>query len=585
MLYEKTGTFKTRFSSAIHSDDFFNHPDGRVDAEAELFATLKAFWAGVGDDENNHAQCKFKGRYVWLNQQLDFKNFSLPEIRCPAYEDWSLNGTTESISIVFATGYLGNPASYYGHTLLKMNSNNSNDLTDLEDVTVNYGAIVPPDEGAIPYVFKGLFGFYEAGFSHIQYYYHNHNYGENELRDLWEYELDLNEGELQLVLGHTWEVLSKKYTYFFTRRNCAYRMAEILEVIDGLDIIPQKRPWTVPQALIQKAANAELNGKPLIKAVHYHPSRQSRLYKRFSLLNAEQKVAVRKAVSDIEFIESAEFKAQSITNQQLILDVLLDYYQFVRETDLLEKDPNNIYYRRVLAKRYQLPPGKSDITVSANDSPHNGRKPSLFSIGAAYNSQFGSGANLQFRPVYYDSLDTDFGHVKNASLSMGRLELSVFDDRVFVKNLDVVSIESVNSAVTGLPGDTGQSWKLRLGLERQSLACDGCLVGFFQADIGQTHSIADGVLLGGYLGGSLQEDKNDFGSAYARASGFINADINGNFRLRLASEYREYVDSGPKGNFVTILQGRYRLSTNLDLRFSYERNIAEEANISLAWYW
>lgn len=43
---------------------------------------------------------------------------------------------------------------------------------------------MPDDENPVFYVFKGVFGGYEGGFSNTEYYHHNHNYGETELRDL-----------------------------------------------------------------------------------------------------------------------------------------------------------------------------------------------------------------------------------------------------------------------------------------------------------------------------------------------------------------------------------------------------------------
>jgi hypothetical protein len=162
-----------------------------------------------------------------------------------------MEGDIDSISLLYATGYLGNPASYYGHTLLKFNSSHKLQ-SKLLDVSVNYGAIVPSGENPLSYIFKGMLGGYDGGFSHIEFYFHNHNYGELELRDIWEYELGFSNADVQLMVAHLWELMGKKNTYYFFRKNCAYRIAEILELAGDLKIIPDDRPWVFPQTIAAK---------------------------------------------------------------------------------------------------------------------------------------------------------------------------------------------------------------------------------------------------------------------------------------------------------------------------------------------
>jgi hypothetical protein len=161
-------------------------------------------------------------------------------IACPRFDGFIRNSEVESVSIIFATGFLGNPASYYGHALLKFNYTGTDSRSPLLDVSVNYGAILTGTDDPLTYMLKGVFGGYDGGFSHVHYYFHNHNYGENELRDLWEYRLDLPPEAVRLIVAHAWEVLGQRYTYYFFRRNCAFRMAEIVQVVDGVDITPPK---------------------------------------------------------------------------------------------------------------------------------------------------------------------------------------------------------------------------------------------------------------------------------------------------------------------------------------------------------
>ena len=271
VYYEADTESPTGWKSASVSDVFFLAEDGRTNAQAELAATIVAMSELPGENINEHGQCRFPARYLWLKQQGALQGIS--DLSCPDFSEWIYGDDTESISIVFVTGYLGNPASYYGHTLLKFNSSTSRGTSDLLDTTVNYGAIVPPGVGPISYMYNGAVGGFNAGFSHIEYYFHDHNYGERELRDLWEYELNLSPDEVRFVLAHAWELLGKKYIYYFFRKNCAYRMTEVLEIIDGVELIPPRRPWTVPQSVITSTAHTDRDRGPLIRSTKYYPSR------------------------------------------------------------------------------------------------------------------------------------------------------------------------------------------------------------------------------------------------------------------------------------------------------------------------
>lgn len=271
-------------SSAIVSDSFFLATDGKTNPQAELVSTLESF---ILPDRSEHAICQFPARFLWLSTQLNFADGVVPSPNCVLFKEWSQDNEITSISVLFATGYLGNPASYFGHTLLKLNSTDKK-KSELLDLTTNYGAIVPDNEDPISYIFKGIFGAYKGGFSQIEFYFHEQNYGELELRDIWEYELNLPKGDVNFIVAHLWELLGKKYTYYFFKENCAFRVAEVLELADGLDLLPEI-PWTFPQTTVSKLAENKVNGEQVIAQIIYHPSRQTGLYQKYDSLNIQQK--------------------------------------------------------------------------------------------------------------------------------------------------------------------------------------------------------------------------------------------------------------------------------------------------------
>ena len=135
--YEPDARSPTGWRSAIHSDDFFLDSSGKVDPLLELQATLAAFVAPPANDPNKHAQCRFPARWQWLKSRMGSDPAFQSALRCPAFGAWTRSSSVSSISIVFATGYLGNPASYYGHTLLKFNFIEGQGPTRLMNVSVN----------------------------------------------------------------------------------------------------------------------------------------------------------------------------------------------------------------------------------------------------------------------------------------------------------------------------------------------------------------------------------------------------------------------------------------------------------------
>ncbi len=138
----------------------------------------------------------------------------IKHVECPQYRRFAKDGKIASLSLVFATGYLGNPASYYGHLLLKINDHEEN-RNALEDLAVNYGAKIPDNENMLVYMSKGLIGEYRSTFSPKTFYFYQHKYNDEEMRDLWEYEIKLDESGYELVVAHLWELLGVEHKYYF----------------------------------------------------------------------------------------------------------------------------------------------------------------------------------------------------------------------------------------------------------------------------------------------------------------------------------------------------------------------------------
>jgi len=486
--------------------------------------------------------------------------------------------------MIYATGYLGNPASYYGHLLLKINTGDINKTSNLEDAAVNYGANVPPNENMILYILKGIFGSYASSFTSQKYFYHSHNYGESEQRDLWEYQLNFNQSDQLLLIAHLWEVLGAEYTYYFFNRNCAYRMGELLQLVLDKPLVDPQRPWQIPQAVIQRTANYDYQGEPLVKSIIYHPSRQSRLYQRFNQLSGTDQLALKAIVKQPDELNTRTLSDLSTLSQHKVVDTLIDYYEYVRDPKAGTQDKFNELYRRSLSKRYQLPPGDTGVKFKSENQPQLGRNPSYLSGGIISNHERGQALRLWLRPAYYDSLDASYGHIKNASLSMAELKLDISSEELRVLEFNIVKIESLRRNLTGLPGDRHASWYLDTGVEQHNLACDDCLDFKLRSGYGYASSFwRDKLLISGFIGAGFLGDsfKNDW--LYSSASTNLNLELTPKIGFRVELEKRFFYSNQVQE--IAQLQARYATSKQSDLRVFYGWNQSSEAGIYLGYYW
>ncbi len=585
-LYEREATGNAKYISSIHSTDFFISENGAQNPYDELLATIIEFNSPFISNEKNseHAICRFPARLIWLKKVLPKALNIDRKIICNEYKKWSYENSTESISIVYVTGYLGNPASFYGHTLLKFNSSKIRGKTKLADVSVNYGAIIPKNENPVTYIFKGLSGGYDAGFSHIDYYFHNHNYGEKELRDMWEYELSLTPQESRFVVAHAWELLGKKYTYYFLRKNCAYRMAELFEIIDSIDIKPETSIYLIPQSLIQKLAVTYHSGQPLVKRVEFHPSRQTRFYKFFDLLTAIEKKHFQKIIHSNGRVESDSFSLLPEQSQKRIIDTVLDYYQYIIKKNGSEDGQIQKDYERVLALRFTLPTGKQKIDYKSYIAPHNGRLPSLTNIALLDKERMGTQLAIRIRPAYYDSLDSGAGHIDHSALTMGGFGLRLGKQKSYLSYLDLFKVESINSQTTGLPGDTSIAWNLRAGFSQIHSTVYHPVFGI-QGDYGNSFRLGRNLLLAAYLGGGVQDNIKGYGNVFLRGLLTTHFDFGDIIRFKVNLEYREYVDSNRINQNIYSFVGRYQLTTNEELRVFYRDDANVEFGLSYGFYW
>jgi Domain of unknown function (DUF4105) len=574
--------------SEVISPEFFLAPQGRHDPSAELEATLAAMLAPAGEDADAHAQCRFVARYQWLRRSLDWSGSAPPAMACPAYRTYTRNHRIESLSLVFATGYLSNPASFFGHILLKFNTQRGSAPAELLDYSLNFGADIPPGENGVSYVLNGLLGGYQAGFTNQEFYTFNHAYAENELRDLWEYVLELKEHEVEQLVAHSWELLRHKYVYYFLRENCAYRMAELLGLVIDQPLLPSL-PWSMPATVFERITAIRRDGVPLVREVRRIASRQSRFHERFRALDATaQGVAVNLVDSGLD-LRDARYAALSQERKTAVIDALLDYYEYRIIVDRQDSSLQDTKHR-VLVERIGLPARDAaayGLADAGKDTapPHQATLPFLVRLGGVHNSRLGGGTELRLRPGVFDRMASDVGRIPSSHLTFLDLRVVYRNRSVKLRSLDLLAIENPNLPRTHLPGDGGWAWKLRATLEAHDLACSACSVWKLEGGFGRAMSLTNAAVVFGIVDLVAQESHRASGWAAVIPRLGVVAAAGPYWKTHaMIGEYAYLNGSRGRGR-VLRWENRFGTSRHWDARLSYEERVAREVVAAVSMYW
>ena len=444
--------------------DFYNAPRGKYDPEAELAATLDSFFKSKETlkAEEEHPQCNFPARYKWLERELSFDPKQLPKQRCPRLEGWLNNLNPKSITIVFSSFYMNNPASMFGHTLLRIDTKRDNPDQKLLNYGVNYAATLDTDN-ALFYVVKGLFGFFKGEFALFPYYVKVQTYSNMESRDLWEYELNFSEDQMQTFLLHLWELGGNYFDYYYFQENCSYHILSLLEVANPeLHLSDQFWFHVIPSDTVKAFTRYE----NLVSKVVYRPSLLSKMSQKKLQMTAEQEALLQTLVKDpTTALNSDRFQLRAIPEKALILDAFLDYAQYknmrAKKEDgdsILVKNRDALLARSKLGFRFD-----NQAQVAFSTRPEFGHGSDRLKIGlGAYNNKLFE--EIAYRPAYHDLLAKDVGFGKGSQI--------LFLDVVarYYKDIEETKIDrlSLIDIVSLTPYDRlfqKKSWRFSIGVD------------------------------------------------------------------------------------------------------------------------
>ena len=542
-----SGSAKDSYKSRVINSEFFIHPSGRTDPSAELKATIELFKKQIPTTDD-HPQCLFPARYHLLKQHFQLQ----PPIQCKRLNNWTKSYAPKQMDLVYASQYISNPASVFGHIFL---STPSDRQTESLWQTYNFAAGIPKETSGFGYIWGGLTGWFYGDFSIMPYYQRLYQYGNIENRDLWVFPLKLSDSELQQMLRHLWELVHRaKFEYYFMDENCAGVLLRLFAAnLNGNEDLSDLPLTSSPLAVIQTMYKLDRLDSPKWVA-----SRFNRVKTQVAQLTSKQESAFYKSIYS--------HPAKLSTTDPTVAEAIIEYLSFVTHENHgklpepfqdLEKSS---YLLRAKSNQPALEINHPNIETA---SPEKSHPPFAANLGySILNSD--QVFDFSFRFAMHDMLDPEAGFIANSTLETMDLQLSTNGKDLWLKKLTLFNMENIQPVWLFAPQF---SWRAFLGWQEDIFTKSHLFDNYFSAELA-------------YGGGA------DFGGS----TFYILADIVANIGSEMTPSHYE---TGPEigwiysaGWWKSLIKARYLKSVLDDLekdRFETRASFRIQLNKNLSW--
>ncbi len=566
--------------SDIKAKTFFNSLKGRNDPEAELEATLRAFYTTFEIDPTKKdaqpLQCLFIDRYHWLKERLQIDVTRAPEATCTDYENWKHALDPSSITLVFSSYYMNNPSSAFGHTLLRLNHRRKDGSEPLLDYGVSYAAN-PTTSNALFYGILGLTGGFDGVFSNIPYFLKVSEYNDIESRELWEYDLNFTPVEIDRMMAHLWTVGHFSTPYYFFDQNCSYMLLTILD--SGRPSLKlgdeSDKVWVIPADTIRSVAEK----KGLVSHVSVRPSLTDRVSKQLAALDADERTLFYNLfqASDKDARETLKLiSRRKPESARKIYDLALDYFRFLSPTEKKKLSPElKNLQSETLGARAEIDATSPDVAFTPLETevnrPDGGHATGRMTVGYGHQALDGNFLELGVRPAFQDLNAATQGYPKNVQIDIldGVGRYYPEKKRVRVERFSLANIVSLEPYD---PLFKKFSWSMRVGADPiRDIDCADCIEYRLNAGIGYSLSIAKPLVIYALA-------KADFGYA---------SSLTPRYRLGPAGESGALIHMGESLSLLGTLTYRHPLLGSLNSFFdkSAELRLSLSQNIDLRLAW
>ncbi len=455
------------YVSEADGKEFFLSQEGRKNPQAEFEATVQGFYSAVSDKPDDHPQCKFPARLAWMKKKNILDLSKLPQVSCKLFNNFKEMAAAKSLTAVFSSYYMSNPSSTFGHTLLRLNRAKEGALPqekfELLDVGINYAARMET-QNPVLYSVMGLLGGFKGYFNSVPYYYKVREYNDSEARDIWEYDLNLPQETVDMLVAHLWELGATYFDYYFLSENCSYHLLAAMDGVDAsLNLAARTTIYVIPVDTLRI-----LKDTPgLIKNVHYRPSLSTQYQRRISQLSTDEKSVLENLIYERD-VQSLP-KDFTLTTQAKILDTAIDYWD-THYVEKLIREPDSqmiAMKKKFLVARSQTGVKGEDLNIPAPENlrPDLGHGTARSGIAHGWRSGGQRYIHLAQRFSLHDLLDPQTGYPE-----YGWIELFHFAGNIMysgprrpVIEIDEITFARIMNLSPLARFEKPVSWRVRVG--------------------------------------------------------------------------------------------------------------------------
>ena len=565
------------YESRMDDPSFFLAENGKTNPEAELAATLRSFFQLL-DESMDHPICRFTARFTWLVETLGIDRARLPLADCPDYLEIIETLNPSSAALIYPAAHINGPASMFGHTLLVIDSKGQDRVLSK---AINYAASIDTRFGPL-FAVKGILGLYPGIYTILPYYDKIEQYSAISRRDIWEYELDLSEPQLERLMRHAWEMQNRWSDYFFFSENCASELLYFIEAARPEIVLrDEMRVHAIPMDTVKLVSK-----HGLVRNQTYRPSKGTRIEWLGEKVGLDYSEKVRNFAKGKATLDDLQADEENV--QRAVYDLAAEYTQFLYTEKAITPSEYRSRYFEVLKKRSKMGKAKQDWReVPWPARPEEGHAPGRLQFGMGMNEEE-EFYTFQIRPAYHELIDPEHGYLRGAQIQFLNLEGRYFPDRdeVELKSADLIDVFSV-TAYTDFFKPT--SWDFYTGVALQDLnPRDEYYVYRNRLGGGAAVSIGSHVVAYGMINSALEFSgryDSDVAVGLGGSLGFLTTWGNYQNVLRVQGlEFSVGMDTTRwHVEFEQALRVSERVSLQLKYAFEEEEDLSRH-EVALGWY-
>lgn len=464
-----------------------------VSASVELEETINAVFSSAPGPEpgsSESIQCRFPARVQWLSEKMGRQ--SPDSSACKDLNEFRRRAPMASAALIFAAEKISHPSTMMGHVFLKISG--LNHLQQPVDHAISF--FTDLNDGNFPkLVYESLLtgktGFYALSpFEEVK-----NGYLFSEERNIWEYELALNDSARQRLHLHLFELKSTSFRYFFIGFNCATLIQNVIAVAHP-EVNDMRGLWVTPLDVVRAtdkpdfvaATKVAPSSRWKIKVLHEALDTSSKSIKLLRRLDNE---STPPGEGVAQYVAEVERRSADDSARYLHLELAEAFVGNLLENQRISEDRWKSLRSDLTGRRKSF---VSDgfVDLSSFKRPSLTRRDSQLTLSSHHDPAERS-LRLRFLPASHSLEDETLQYTSESELKIGEIEAEYVmnENRMRVSRAVLYSATSLQPTDRLIPTLSG---RFRMGFETsREIDLSRAPSPVLEGGLGKTYRMADDI--------------------------------------------------------------------------------------------